>query len=62
MTHLAEYRAASTLDRVAHVVGPVGEDHHAGSEVPERLLEREADDETGDPEPSHHRTDLEAEL
>ncbi len=55
-------RHAGGLDHVAHVEGPVDQDHRARGEVREGVLQREADDEAGDAEAGQQRPDLHAEL
>lgn len=61
MTDLAE-NTTRAVDPVAHIEGPIDEDHHARREVSERILKSEAENEADDSEPGRHRRDFDAQL
>ena len=62
-THVLDLaRHAAGVDDLADVVGAVEEDHNAGREVAHRVLQREADDESDDPEGGEDRTRVDADV
>ncbi len=50
------------VDVVAHDEGPVEQDGDAGDEVLDRVLGREPERDSGDPEPGHERRHVDPEL
>ena len=51
---------AARFDVVADLERPEDDDHHAGGEIAQRILEREADGEAGGAEDGHQRDDVDA--
>ena len=49
---------AGRRHQVAHIKRPVEHDHQAGGEVGKRVLQGEAEHETGDPEAGEHRSEV----